>query len=188
MVVGLGNPGTKYAKTRHNAGFMVVDAVAGELNLHLKKPWLKRFLLGQGRSGGRRIILAKPLTFMNESGQVVPAILAWAGSGLADLLVVYDNADISPGNCRLKLRGSGGGHNGLESVIRGVRGTGFMRLSVGVGRPPVGGDLVRRVLAAPSGSEVQLFEQGVQAAAAAVLRLFDTEAEKVMNDLNRRES
>ena len=186
-MVGLGNPGSRYEDTRHNAGFRVVDAVAEELGLQFKKPWLKRFLLAQGRLAGTRIVLAKPLTFMNESGQVIPSLLSWANACATDLLVVYDNVDLSPGNCRLKLRGSAGGHNGLKSVARAVRGGDFMRLAVGIGKPYSGDEKVRHVLGRPSAEEARLIEQGVQNAAKAVTDLAEQGPEKVMNDLNRRE-
>lgn len=188
MVLGLGNPGSRYALTRHNAGYMVVEGLAGALGVHLKKPWLKRFQVGQARLGNLKLVLAKPLTFMNESGQVVPSLLAWSDAEAGDLLVVYDNADLSPGNCRLKIRGTAGGHNGLESVTRALRGDDFMRLAVGVGKRHPAGDMVAHVLSVPRGEDAALLQQGVEAAVSAITSLPERGAEKVMNDLNRRES
>jgi PTH1 family peptidyl-tRNA hydrolase len=166
---------------------MVVDGLAGEFGIHLKKPWLKRFMVGQGRIAGGKLVLAKPLVFMNESGQVVSSLLSWAAAEAVQLLVVYDNVDLSPGNCRFKLRGSAGGHNGLESVTRFLGDAGFMRLAVGVGRPPEGGDMVRHVLSPPRGEEATLLRSGVEAAVSAIASLPESGAERVMNDLNRRE-
>jgi peptidyl-tRNA hydrolase, PTH1 family len=183
LVVGLGNPGARYADTRHNAGFMVVDALAQAMGVRVAKVFLRPYALG---ARGRQYLVT-PLTYMNRSGAAFADLLRRTRCGLADLLVVYDNVDLPPGTCRLKLRGAGGGgHHGVES-IHAALGTGdFMRLSVGIGRPDGGSDLAEYVLAPPSQEEAAAFREGVERAARAVLALMEKSAAEVMNELNRR--
>lgn len=187
LVVGLGNPGARYASSRHNAGFMVVDAVADAAGIRLAKVFLRPYAMGVRVSPRGRDYLVKPVTYMNVSGSALPDALRRTRSALSDLLVVYDNVDLPPGSCRLKLRGSGGGgHHGIES-IHGVLGTGdFMRLAVGIGRPEGGSDLAEYVLAPPSQEEEAAFRGGVERATRAVLALMERPASEVMNELNRR--
>lgn len=186
IVVGLGNPGARYALTRHNAGFMVVDAVALALNVRLVRVWLRGYLLGACSQDGSVHHLAKPLTYMNRSGEVLPDLFRRTRGGPGDLLVVFDNVDLPSGACRLRLRGSGGGHRGLES-IRAALGNGeHMRLSVGIGRPAGGGGLAEYVLKEPSAAEAAALRDGVSRAAQAVIDLLSGDPAQVMNELNRR--
>lgn len=189
IVIGLGNPGARYAPTRHNAGYMVVDAVAASLGVRMRKAWFRPYLLG--RPAGERAgeVLVKPLTFMNRSGEILADLFRRTRSGAAELLVVHDNVDLPPGACRLKLGGSGGGgHRGLESIRAALGGADYMRLSVGVGRPDGGGELAAWVLSPPSSEEeAARFREGVSRAAGAVLRLFAEDPVKVMNELNRKD-
>ncbi len=188
MVVGLGNPGERYADTRHNVGFAVVDSLAERLAVSFKKKLFRSYCIAKGRSGGGSFYLVKPLTFMNASGKAVREALRETGSSPAELVVVCDNLDLSPGNIRLRVRGSSGGQKGLESVIATL-GTGdFMRLTIGIGRPSHKGQVIGHVLTAPRRDEADLLAEAVEKAAQAILALVEEGPEKVMNTFNRKES
>ncbi len=187
MVVGLGNPGDRYAGTRHNVGFMVVDALAHRLGVPFKKKLFHSYCIGKGMHEGTSLYLVKPLTFMNDSGRAVREALRDTGSGPDSLLVVCDSLDLSPGNIRFKLSGSSAGQKGLQSIIGALGSHDFMRLTLGIGRPNHKGQVVSHVLGAPRSEEGDLIDQAVERAAAAVLTLVTEGAPAVMNGFNRRE-
>jgi PTH1 family peptidyl-tRNA hydrolase len=137
LIVGLGNPGRRYADTRHNIGFLVLDWLAA----HLGAPaWRgeRRAEVTRGRLDGRELLLAKPQTFMNASGEAVQALAAWYRLLPATILVVADDLDLPFGRLRLRPSGSAGGHNGLKSIIAHLGTTEFPRLRIGIGRPDTG--------------------------------------------------
>lgn len=187
MVVGLGNPGERYAATRHNVGFMVVDAVASRLGVHFKKKLFHSYFFGKGLHDGTPLYLVKPLSHMNDSGRAVRDALRETGSRASELLVVCDSLDLSPGSLRFKLQGSSAGQKGLESVIRSLGTQEFMRLTLGIGRPEHKGQVVGHVLGAPSREEEALLRDTVDRAAQAVLTLVTDGPVRVMNEFNRRE-
>lgn len=137
LIVGLGNPGPRYRMTRHNIGFIVVERLANDLPPGTTRTRMQAELL-ETRDGDRRIVLAKPQTFMNESGVAVAQIVRWYKVDLRHLLVVYDELDLPFGVIRLRARGSAGGHNGLASVIEHLGTQEFPRLRIGIGRPTRG--------------------------------------------------
>jgi peptidyl-tRNA hydrolase, PTH1 family len=196
VVFGLGNPGDRYADTRHNAGFLVVDALAERLGASFRRKLFHSYLIGKGSAGGSLggftgaspVYLVKPLSFMNNSGRVVREVLRETGHTPADMLVVCDSLDLSPGSCRLRLAGSSGGQKGLASIIQAVGTDSFMRLSVGIGRPAHRGQVVQYVLERPTAAEREDFLQGVARAVDAVLLLLAQGPAKVMNEHNRKES
>jgi PTH1 family peptidyl-tRNA hydrolase len=166
-IVGLGNPGPAYAKTRHNIGFWVVDALAAEANLRFRRRGLS--LRAHGTVAGHELVLAKPQTFMNHSGHAVAEFLADVGllpSDLRDVIIVHDDLDLEPGRLRLKARGGHGGHNGVLSIIETLGTDLFARLKIGVGRPPEGMDAADYVLLPPAPDErislAEAVERGVQ--------------------------
>jgi len=186
--VGLGNPGSRYQFTRHNVGFLLIDEVAQIVGIRLKKPVFKRFLIGESYLRGKRVILAKPLTYMNNSGEVFEDILGRANVSLSETVVVCDNLDLPVGSCRLKLKGSSGGHNGLKSIMANI-GTGeFMRLYIGIGRPENKEEVISYVLGEPSQKELIELRECIKKAAENILMLLDSEPQRVMNVLNRREN
>ena len=187
MVVGLGNPGERYADTRHNVGFCVVEDLASRLGISFKKKIFRAYSIGKGTRAGTSLYLVKPLTFMNDSGRAARDALRDTGGTPADLLVVCDSLDLSPGNCRFRLRGSSGGQKGLQSIISALGTEDFMRLVVGIGRPARKGQVVGHVLTAPKKDEAGLIAEGVVKAAEAVLLLLDQGPEKVMNAYNKKE-
>jgi PTH1 family peptidyl-tRNA hydrolase len=137
-VVGLGNPGPGYAGNRHNVGAMVLDLLADRAAVRLSggKGPRARALSGEGRLAGRRVVLARPLTYMNESGGPVRGLLDWSKLPVEDLVVIHDELDIPFGAVRLKRGGGEGGHNGLRSVTRSTGSKDYLRVRVGIGRPP----------------------------------------------------
>jgi PTH1 family peptidyl-tRNA hydrolase len=135
LVVGLGNPGPEYAGNRHNVGAMVLGVLAGRVGGALRKHKARLGVL-PGGAPGPRVVLAQPSTYMNESGGPVAALSQFYKTDLAHLVVVHDELDISYGDVRLKLGGGEGGHNGLRSVSRSCGGRDYLRVRVGIGRPP----------------------------------------------------
>lgn len=136
LVVGLGNPGPQYAKTRHNVGFMVADLLAGRMGEAFKVHKKSGAEIVTGRLGHRPVVLAKPRTYMNESGRQVGPLAKFYSVSPADVIVVHDELDIDFGQIRLKLGGGEGGHNGLRSVANALGTKDFQRVRIGIGRPP----------------------------------------------------
>ncbi|TLH67436.1 aminoacyl-tRNA hydrolase [Mycolicibacterium cosmeticum] len=136
LVVGLGNPGPNYAKTRHNLGFMVADILAGRIGSGFKVHKKSGADVATGRLGGRSVVLAKPRVYMNESGRQVGPLAKFYSVPPADIVVLHDELDIDFGRVRLKLGGGEGGHNGLRSVASALGTKDFQRVRIGVGRPP----------------------------------------------------
>lgn len=133
LIVGLGNPGSKYGRTRHNVGFEVVDAIAKQLGVEVKK---KKFgaLIGEGVAGDGKLILVKPQQYMNRSGQVVATVKGFYKLGLEQLIVVTDDMALETGRLRMRSKGSAGGHNGLKDIIEKLGSEDFCRLRIGIGK------------------------------------------------------
>ena len=146
IIAGLGNPGAEYAATKHNVGFMLVDALAVRLNAPV---WKEDFFsaVTEVRIGGEKVFLVKPLTYMNNSGEAVGPMLSYYKMTADDLTVVHDDMDIPAGTVRIRKKGSSGGHNGIKSIIAHVGGENFARVRIGVGRPPAGWTVINHVLA-----------------------------------------
>jgi PTH1 family peptidyl-tRNA hydrolase len=145
LIVGLGNPGREYLRTRHNVGFMAVDALARRFGFSFNRK-RSRAEIAEGMASGRRVVLAKPQTFMNDSGDAVRPLLRMSNLPPANLVVVHDDLDLPFGRLRLRDRGSAGGHRGMQSIISQLATDQFLRLKVGIGRPPPGVDPIEYVL------------------------------------------
>ncbi|MFH0799643.1 MAG: aminoacyl-tRNA hydrolase [Pseudomonadota bacterium] len=145
MIAGLGNPGRSYARHRHNAGFMVLDLLGRRHGIEISR---KSFgaLVGSGAIGGEAVILAKPQTFMNLSGDSVAPLLRYYRLGKEDLIVVHDDLDIDVGKLKLSQGAGHGGHNGIRSIFENIGASDFSRVRVGIGRPPAGMDGASYVL------------------------------------------
>ena len=152
-IVGLGNPGREYAKTRHNVGFMTIDKIAERLNISVNKKGF-RSVYGEGRLGGTRVVLAKPETFMNNSGWAVGDLLKWYKPQHDELIVIYDDIDLPCGALRIRMNGSAGTHNGMRSIesLNGFED--IPRITVGIGKPAHG--LIDHVLGVPNDEEAKL--------------------------------
>lgn len=145
IVVGLGNPGIQYQWARHNVGFQVVDRLAETYHLNISH---RRFgsLYGTGWIDSEKVIITKPTTFMNRSGEAVQKVIRFFNIGTEDLIVIHDDLDLPFGNLRFKRRGGDGGHQGVRSIIESIGGNVFPRLKVGIGRPPRGVEAAQYVL------------------------------------------
>lgn len=152
LVVGIGNPGPKYQQTRHNAGFWVVDFIVDSLKLKLKRSH-KSTILAEGSLGGKNIVVAKPRTYVNLSGESAGYLLSRYSLPTQKLLVIYDDIHIDAGKMRLRGSGSAGGHNGIRSIINSLNTQDFPRLRIGVGSPNIGEDQIGYVLGKPTMSE-----------------------------------
>jgi peptidyl-tRNA hydrolase, PTH1 family len=185
IVVGLGNPGREYAATRHNLGFMVVDEMGRRAAASGGR---KRFRseVVEGHLAGQKLVLVKPQTYMNLSGHAVREVLNWYHAPTDDLLIVYDDLDLPFGALRLRAAGSGGGHNGIRSVIEQLGTQAVPRLRVGIGR--TGSPAVRQVLSRFAPDEARELPAIVQRAADAVACWVERGAIACMNDVNRRDT
>jgi PTH1 family peptidyl-tRNA hydrolase len=185
LLVGLGNPGAKYANNRHNVGFMVVDALAERL----KAPAFREKFSGVfARVTEPDLVLLKPLTYMNLSGESVQAAMKFFKVGLQDVLVVHDELDLPYGDNRLKVGGGTAGHNGLKSMVQHCGGDGFGRLRIGIGRPRNGGAdaVVSHVLGDFSSSERATLPDVLDHAALGVASVLDKGLAQAMNAFNTR--
>ena len=184
MVVGLGNPGDEYAQTRHNMGFMVIDALAEKLNIEVKqRKFGARF--GTDEFSDKKLILLKPWNYMNRSGQAVAAAFGFYKMALNDLLVISDDLALEPGKIRLRSQGSAGGHNGLADVIEKLGTVEFARCRVGIGsNRQLQQDQVGYVLGEPTKEQKPLLREAVQRAKDAILYWIEYDIEKAMNKFN----
>ena len=169
VIAGLGNPGEEYARTRHNAGFEVMDRLEAALGVTPRKKLLLKGMIAEAAEGSGRILLCRPLTFMNNSGICVRKVLDWYGIGLDHLLVIYDDIDLPPGKIRVRKNGGPGTHNGMRSLAEHLGSTDFARVRVGTGDRPAGADLVSWVLGHYSPEQRPAMEQAFDKAAACAL-------------------
>jgi len=183
LIVGLGNPGKEYERTRHNIGFAVVDAFARQHGIVVTKRD-GQALVGDGRVGEARVFLMKPQTFMNLSGQPVAAFLRQKPLALADILVVTDDIALPVGKLRLRAEGSAGGHNGLKSLIAHLHGPGFPRLRFGVGAPRDPSVQIDFVLGQFSRGEQRDVDETTERAVAALEVWLAEGIERTMNRFN----
>ena len=184
IIVGLGNPGPRYADTRHNVGWRVLDLVSQQLQIPLNERRPKA-VLGSGYHCGRRVVLAKPRTFMNNSGEAIEYLLARFGGGGSNLLIIYDEMALIPGRIRLRAAGSDAGHNGIRSIIQAVGGTGFPRLRIGIGAPPASLIARQYVLEKFDDQESEAIDEAIQRAAAAVQCVLEDNIDVAMNRFNQ---
>lgn len=186
IIAGLGNPTRQYEKTRHNIGFDTIDAVADEYHITLNEA-KHRSACGSGMIAGQRALLLKPQTFMNNSGEAIGAALHFYKLDPASqLLVVYDDISLEPGNIRIRQKGSAGGHNGIKSIIAHIGTQEFTRIKIGVGQKPDGWDLADYVLGHFSREEREAAETAIQDAVAAVGMIVAGDVAQAMNSYNKK--
>lgn len=184
IVVGLGNPGARYKDTRHNVGFMVLDRLAARLGADFSQEKYNGLIARTVRAG-ETLLLVKPLTFMNNSGECVARVMRYTETARDDVLVIADDVNLPLGRLRFREDGSAGGHNGLKSIIERIGGQDFARLRIGVGLGNGGGGLVNHVLGAFGSDERALREEAVERAADATLMYLDEGMTRAMNAFNR---
>lgn len=184
VIVGLGNPGKTYERTRHNAGFDVVDELARRGGAVFRRSWLSSVRTARAELGGEEVLLVKPQTYMNRSGQAVAPLLKKRGLTPGDLVVVYDDIELDVGRLRVRPKGGAGGHKGVRSVIDLLGTEDFARVRVGIGPRPAGDELVEHVLARFSADERRAMSEAVGRAADAVVSIVERGVERTMNDFN----
>lgn len=186
IIIGLGNPTLQYEGTRHNAGFDVIDALADKYQIAVdgKK---NRAYIGKGVIEGQKVILAKPQTYMNLSGESVGGLVDYFKiDETSELIVIYDDISLPPGQIRIRKKGSAGGHNGIKNILQHLGTEVFLRIKVGVGEKPKKYDLADYVLSRFSKAEREEMEEGYEKAVHAVEMLLQGETEAAMNEYNRK--
>ncbi|HJD47697.1 MAG TPA: aminoacyl-tRNA hydrolase [Candidatus Mediterraneibacter norfolkensis] len=186
IIAGLGNPTKEYERTRHNVGFDVIDRLSEKYNIAVdaKK---HRALIGKGMIAGRKVILAKPQTYMNLSGESLRTMADYYKiDPQEELLVIYDDISLDVGQLRIREKGSAGGHNGIKNIIANLGTQVFPRIKIGVGEKPRGYDLADYVLGHFSKAERELMEEGYGRAVQAVEMIVSGETAEAMNEFNRK--
>lgn len=186
IIVGLGNPTTQYEGTRHNVGFAVIDAIADKYNISVTERKNRAFC-GKGIIAGQKVILAKPQTFMNLSGESVRSLVDYYKIDTeTELLVIYDDISLDVGQLRIRKKGSAGGHNGIKNIITHLGSNVFQRIKVGVGEKPKEYDLADYVLGHFSKEEKVLMEDGYQRAIESVELILQGDIDSAMNQFNKK--
>lgn len=183
MIIGLGNPGKQYEKTRHNIGFRVIDEIANRLNAPSMQSKFNGMYTVIHRPEGK-VMFVKPLTYMNLSGECVRPLMDYFNVEIDDITVIYDDLDFSPGELRLRQRGSAGGHNGMKSLIAHLGTDKFNRIRMGIGRPVSGMNIADYVLSSFSKEEMPLIEDTIKKSADACEASIDKPFLDVMNHFN----
>ena len=188
IIAGLGNPTREYENTRHNIGFMAVDALADKYNISVMDCKHKA-LIGKGVIGGTKVVLVKPLTYMNLSGEAIRAVVDYYKVDAAsELIVIYDDISLDVGQLRIRKKGSAGGHNGIKNIIANLGSDTFLRIKVGVGEKPKGYDLVDYVLGHFGKEELEVMVETVEKVAGAVNLVPEDEVDMAMNRYNVKNS
>ena len=185
IITGLGNPGKQYDKTKHNVGFWVIDKLAKEYNIEVTK-FKHKALIGEGNIAGKKVLLVKPQTYMNLSGESIREIIKFYKVPLEQFYVIYDDTSLPLSNVRIREKGSAGGHNGIKNIIAHLGTDIFLRIKVGIGEKPNGWDLADYVLAPFSKDEEPLILSGVDKAYHAVELLLTKGIKEAMNQTNEK--
>lgn len=186
VIAGLGNPKKEYDNTRHNIGFAFIDALAEKYSISVVDVKHKA-LTGKGIINGQKVILVKPLTFMNLSGESIRPISDYYKIDTAkELIVISDDISLPPGQIRIRKKGSAGGHNGLKNIIQHLGNEEFQRIRIGVGEKPKGYDLADYVLGHFSKEEQPLMQEGIKRAMEAAAMMLEGDIDRAMNEFNRK--
>jgi len=185
LVVGLGNPGKEYEFSRHNTGFRTLDRLSKNLGTGISKG-LCQATTGQAAVAGKKVILAKPQTFMNLSGDSVLELLQWFKIKNDHLIVIYDDLDLDAGKLRIRAKGNSGGHKGVESIIQKLGTSEFIRIRIGIGKPAVNlqGDTSEYVLSKVPKEESEIIDRAILSAAEAAAEIMENGLESAMNKYN----
>uniref|UniRef100_UPI0015AA103D aminoacyl-tRNA hydrolase n=1 Tax=Candidatus Ventrimonas sp. TaxID=3048889 RepID=UPI0015AA103D len=185
LIAGLGNPTKEYDKTRHNAGFSVIDVLADRYRIDVSEKKHKA-LCGRGVIEGQKVLLLKPQTFMNLSGESIRAAADYYKIAPEEMVVIYDDISLEPGQLRIRLKGSAGGHNGIKNIIANLGTQDFPRIKVGVGAKPPRMDLADYVLSRFGAGEQKLMDEAFGEAAEAAVMMMTDGAERAMNHFNAK--
>jgi PTH1 family peptidyl-tRNA hydrolase len=181
LIVGLGNPGKEYEDTRHNVGFKVVDNIAKEYNIEINRQKFKG-TYGEGFINGKKVMLLKPTTYMNLSGESVREVINFYNLENHEILIIYDDISLDVGKLRIREKGSAGGHNGIKSIIAHLGSDVFPRIKVGVGQP--NSDLIRHVLGKFEKEEMTILDESIEAATKAAAEIIKDDVKTAMNQFN----
>jgi PTH1 family peptidyl-tRNA hydrolase len=183
IIIGLGNPGRQYENTHHNVGFDTVDILSGKFGIKIAK--LKhKALIGDGLIQGKRVLLVKPQTYMNLSGESVREVVEWYNIPLKNIIIIYDDVDLPLGRIRIRPKGSSGTHNGMKSIIYQLQSDEFPRIRIGIGKPPENWDMADYVLSRFDAEERKIIDQSISKAAEAAVEIINSGIEKAMNMYN----
>lgn len=185
LIAGLGNPTKEYDKTRHNVGFSVIDVLADRYRIDISEKKHKA-LCGKGVIEGQKVLLLKPQTFMNLSGESIRAAADYYKIEPEEMIVIYDDISLDPGQLRIRLKGSAGGHNGIKNIIANLGTQDFPRIKVGVGAKPPRMDLADYVLSRFGAGEQKLMEEAFGEAAEVAVMMMTDGAERAMNHFNAK--
>ena len=183
LIVGLGNPGTKYAGTRHNVGFSVIVGLADKYNIELSEKKHKA-IYGRGMIEGEKVILAMPQTFMNLSGESIKEAIDFYKIQKENIIIIYDDMDVKPGTIKIRKIGGPGSHNGMKSVIQNIKDKEFTRIRVGIGKPENKSDMIKYVIGNVSESDKKILDEATTIAKDAVIEILENGVDKAMNKYN----
>ncbi len=183
LIIGLGNPEEEYSKTRHNMGFNTINKLAKKYNLEISKNKFQG-LCENAIIEGQKVVLIKPQTYMNLSGNCIKEFVDFYKIENEKILVVYDDMDIEPGTIKIRKKGSSGGHNGMKSIIQMLGTEEFPRIRIGIGRPQHNGDEINYVIGAIPEEEIPKLEKGIEKAKDAVIEILKNGIDSAMNKFN----
>lgn len=183
LIVGLGNPESDYARTRHNMGFDVINKIAEKFNIKVDKSKFKAEY-GTGIINDEKVVLVKPQTFMNLSGEAIQEFVNFYKVESKDLIIIYDDIDTKPGTIRIRKTGGPGTHNGMKSVVSCLNTTDFTRIRVGIGNPEFKNDMINYVIGHVSDDEYKVLQVGVEIASEAVEEIIKNGVDIAMNKFN----
>ena len=184
VIAGLGNPGREYEGTRHNVGFMTLDALADKYNIDVREKAFKG-LIGKGMIEGNKVILVKPQTYMNLSGECIRQVMDYYKVDPSEFIVIYDDISLVPGGIRIRKKGSAGGHNGIKNIIAHLGTQEFPRIKIGTGAPAGGGaEMIDWVIGVPSQAERKILVESFENAVKAAEDIIENGCQKAMNDYN----
>ena len=185
LIVGLGNPENQYSKTRHNMGFDTINKIASSYNIDINKNKFEAEY-GTGIIEGKKVILLKPQTFMNLSGESIKQCMDFYKLKLEDLIVIYDDMDLDPGNIKVRIKGGPGSHNGMKSVVSNINSEDFVRVRVGIGKPENKSDMINYVIGHVSEDEYKILEEGTSLAKDATIEIIKNDVNSSMNKFNAK--
>ena len=183
IIVGLGNPEEDYAKTRHNMGFNTINKLSEQYNIEVKQKKFKA-LYGTGMIENKKVILLKPQTFMNNSGESIKEIIDFYKAKPEELIVIYDDIDLDAGIVKIRKKGGAGTHNGMKSVVHCIQSEDFIRVRVGIGKPEHKGDLINYVIGAIPEEEVKILDEAATKAKEGVIEILKNGVDNAMNKIN----
>lgn len=184
LIVGLGNPEKEYANTRHNMGFNVINKIAEKYKIEMIKEKFQG-IYGMGQIENEKVILLKPQTYMNLSGNSIREFVNFYKIEKENVIVIYDDVDIEPGLIRIRKQGTAGSHNGMKSVVQELGTTNFPRIRVGIGKPKYENDMINHVLQKIDDSEKEIINKGIDLAFLAIIEIIKNNIDKAMNKYNK---